>query len=114
MKAAIVSLMILVISGCTTHLTDISVMSNKNVNLNKVDVDKMPHVKNVTGKDSTFVFLFVPFGYPHIKTALNDALQKGDGDMIVDASLYAKSWWFIIGQKSIEIQGTVVKTRENN
>lgn len=114
MRAIIVSLMIMAISACTAHLTDMSVISNKNVNLNKVDVDKMPHVKHVTGRDSNFVFLFIPFGYPQIKTALNDALQKGDGDLMVDASLYAKSWWFLIGQDTIEIQGTVVKTRENN
>lgn len=114
MNKIIIATMIMLISACSSHLTDISVISNKNVSLNRVDIDKLPQVKNVIGQDSRFVFLFIPFGQPEIKTALNDALKKGDGDMMIDSSIYAKSWWFIIGQDTIEIQGTVVKTRENN
>ena len=53
----------------------------------------------------------IPLGQPKIKEAVNDALQKGNGDLIVDASLYKKYWWFLIGQQSIQIKGTVVKTR---
>lgn len=114
MKAIIVSLMIIVLSACTTHLTDVSLMSNKNVNLNNVNIDKLPQVKNVVGKSSVFIFLFIPFGQPQIKLALNDALKKGDGDLMVDASISSKSWWFLVGENSIVIEGTVVKTKGEN
>ena len=44
-------------------------ISSKNVNLNKVDIDKLPQSKNVIGEDKKFVFLFIPFGQPTIKGA---------------------------------------------
>ena len=93
MKRVIMLLIsVLYISGCSTH--------------------KLPQSKNVIGKDKKFVFLFIPFGQPTIKGALNDALQKGNGDLMVDASVYVTNWWFLIGQTGIEIKGDVVKTRE--
>ena len=40
MKRIFVILMsVLYMSGCTTHLTDLSMISNKNVSLNKVDIE---------------------------------------------------------------------------
>lgn len=110
-RVIIITLTILCLSGCTTHLTDVSIISNKNISLDKLDIDRCPQRKLVEGEDSKFVFLFIPLGQPKIKEAVNDALQKGNGDLIVDASLYKKYWWFLIGQQSIQIKGTVVKTR---
>ena len=104
-------LMLIFLSSCTTHLTDLSIISNKNINLEKIDIDRAPQRKLVEGEDSKFILLFFPLGQPKIKEAVNDALQKGNGDLIVDASLYLKSWWFIIGQTTIQIKGTVVDTR---
>lgn len=114
MRTIILSLMILAVTSCSTHLTDLSVLSNKNVSLDKLDIDKAPHIKNVSGKDTVFVLLFFSLGEPQLKTALNNALKQADGDMMIDVSIYAKSWWFFVGQRTLEIQGTVVKTRENN
>ena len=102
----------LLLTGCSTHLTDLSVISNKNVELGSVNLDKATQVKNVTGEDTKFIFLFFPLGTPQLKEALNDAFRKADGDLMIDASVYHNSWWFLIGQQSIAIQGTVVKTRE--
>lgn len=110
-KICVCLFFVLAISGCTTHLTDLSLISNKNISLEKIDIDKAPQKKYIVGEDSKFTFLFIPFGQPKIKEAVNDALQKGGGDLIIDASLYAKSWWFIVGKNSIEIKGTVVNTR---
>ncbi len=115
MKRIFVILMsVLYMSGCTTHLTDLSMISNKNVSLNKVDIDKLPQKKNVEGEDSKFVFLFIPFGQPTLKEALNNALEKGNGDLMVDASVYMTSWWFLIGESGIKIKGDVVNTRGVN
>ncbi len=102
---------VLCLNGCTTHLTDLSMISNKNVNLNKVDIDQLPQKKNIEGEDTKFVFLFIPFGQPTLKGALNDALEKGEGDLMVDASISATSWWFLIGQTGLKIKGDVVNTK---
>lgn len=104
----------LFISGCTTHLTDLSMISNKNINLNKVDIDKLPQKKNVEGEDTKFMLLFIPFGQPTLKGALNDALEKGNGDLMVDASVYVTQWWFLVGQVGIKIKGDVVNSKGGN
>jgi len=105
-------LAILCLNGCSTHLTDFSLLSNKNINLDKINIDTKPTNKNVIGEDKKFMFLFIPFGQPTIKGALNDALEKGNGDLMVDASLYQTGWWFLIGEIGLQLKGDVIKTRE--
>ena len=102
------------ISGCSLRLADFSVISTKNVNLDKVDLDAMPQTKGVRGVDSNFMFLFIPFGFPHIENAIDEALEKGGGDVMIDTVLYSKGWSILlIGQNTLEVKGTVVKTRHN-
>ena len=101
----------LLATGCSLRLGDMSVISNRNVSLEKVDLDALPQTKNVTGKDTKFLFLFIPFGVPHLEDAVDDALNKGDGDVLVDAVIHARNWWFLVGQTGYEVTGTVVKTR---
>ena len=100
------------LSACTTHLTDFTMISTKNVILDKTDIDQKQQRKNVVGEDKKFWLLFIPFGVPKIETAVNDALSKGDGDLLIDASLDLNSWWFLIGSSGYEIRGTVVNTRK--
>ena len=99
--------------GCSIRLADLTVTSTRNVSLNRVDLDSLPQTKGIVGKDTKFRFLFIPFGFPHLEDAIDDALDKGDGDVMIDAVLHSKGWWFIIGQDSLEVKGTVVKTRGN-
>lgn len=112
MKILQILALVLLVCSCSTHMTDLSVVSNKNVNLNNINLDNVSKTKNVVGKDSKFTFLFIPFGTPQIKTAINDAMKKADGDLMIDTSVYYNSWWFLVGQRTIEVNGTVVKTRE--
>ena len=65
------------------------------------------------GKDTKYRILSIPLGFPHLEDAIDDALDKGNGDVVTDAVVHLKSWWFIIGQDTLEVKGTVVKTRGN-
>ncbi len=103
----------LILTGCAVRLGDMSVISTRNVTLDRVDLDRLPQVSSVTGKDSTFIFLFIPFGVPHLEDAIDDALDKGGGDVMIDAVIHSQGWWFIIGQSTLKVKGTVVKTRGN-
>ena len=104
---------ILASTACSMRLADLTVTSTRNVNLNKVNLDSLPQTKGIVGKDTKFILLFIPFGFPHLEDAIDDALDKADGDVMIDAVLHSKVWWFIIGQDSLEVKGTVVKTRGN-
>jgi len=100
------------LAGCaTTRLADLTIVSTRNVKLDKIDLDAMPQTKSVVGKDSNFIFLFIPFGTPHLEDAIDNALDKGNGDVMIDAVVYGQGWWFLVGQDIIKVKGTVVKTR---
>jgi len=93
-------------SGCMTRMADCTVASTKNVKLSKIDLDSLPRTKGVEGKSTQPMFLF--------KDALDDALTKGDGDLMVDAVFYQGGWWFIFGENVLSVKGEVVKTRTAN
>ena len=101
----------LILSGCATRLADMTVISTRNVSLDKIDLDSLPQVQGVTGKDTKYIFLFIPLGYPHLEDAIDDALEKGGGDIMTDAIIHRRGFCFIIGENTLEVKGTVVKTR---
>lgn len=111
MKKVIYIIFVFMLSACSTLVSNISVVSTKDVNLEDVDISKLTK-KPVVGKNKKMSILFILTGIPRIEKAVDDALAKGEGDLMIDASLYYKTWWFIIGQYGFEIKGTVVNTKE--
>ena len=111
MKKIMLILASLWLSGCSYHMADLSIVSNKNVNLEKVNLDRLPQIKNVTGKDTAYSIYFIPLGEAHIQDAISDALNKADGDLMIDVSVYKRVFWFIVGMNQYEVKGTVIKTR---
>ncbi|MHC5066039.1 MAG: hypothetical protein ACYTG5_18920 [Planctomycetota bacterium] len=103
-------LFLLSLSGCTIRIADLNAVSTRNVNLDRVDLDQLPG-KVVEGASSRWVFLFIPLGNPTLQEAVDDALDKGGGDLVTDAVVETGSWWFLFGQQEITVRGTVVKTR---
>ena len=101
--------------GCSVRLADLSMISTKGVTLDKVDIDRLPQKRSVVGKDRYFIFLFfpIPFKQLRLETAVDDALEKGNGDMLIDCVITHKFWYFLIGQQTLEVKGTVVNTRGN-
>jgi hypothetical protein len=102
---------LLLSAACAIRQGTYTMLSTRNVTLDKVDIDSLPQKKDVEGEASRFVFLFIPFGYPHLADAVDDALSKGNGDLMTDVAIYTKSWWFLIGQNTIIVKGSVVNTR---
>ena len=98
-------------SGCTTRLGDMTLVSTRLVSLDGVDVSALPHSERVTGKSSKPVFLFIPLGFPNLLDAIDEALGKGDGDLLVDVVIRAEGGWFLVGQNGLTVTGTVVRTR---
>jgi len=110
-RLLIVCMVLVSFAGCTIRQADLTVVTTRNVELKDVNLNKLKS-KRVTGEDSSFVFLFIPFGFPQLEDALDDALDKAGGDLMLDAVIYTSQWWFIIGQNKIKITGTVVNTKE--
>lgn len=109
MKKIIILLLILCLTGCSSRLMGVSMITTK-------DVDLPPHTnlyaypsQEVVGTDSVFMVV-VPWRVPRIKHAVNDALEKGDGTLLINATIYTKYWWFIVGRYTVEVKGTAVNT----
>ncbi len=107
----ILVLLFVCVTGCAVRQADLTVMTTRNVKLNGTNLNDIS-AQRVEGKDSKFVFLFIPFGLPHIEDAVDDALDKGNGNLMLDAVIYTKGWWFLVGQNIITVKGTVVNTFE--
>ena len=81
-------------SGCSTRVADLTLVSTKNIDLSNATLD-LKKGKRTTGEDCVFVFLF-PFGMPNLKNAIDDALEKGHGNIMVDQVSYYKNKSFLI------------------
>lgn len=98
-------------SGCMTRMADCTVASTKNVKLTRLDIDSLPRTEGVEGTSVQPTFLFIPLsGLPNVKDALDDALAKGHGDLMVNAVFYQGGWWFLFGENIITVKGEVVNT----
>ena len=100
------------LSGCSVRLATMTAISTRNVKLDEVDLDKLPQVKNVTGTDTRYDFLFIPLGFPTVQGAVDDALAKGNSDLIIDGVVKSEVWTILLtGQRTISVTGTVVNTK---
>ena len=105
----------LVFSGCAVRHGDFPVISNKMLRLSEFELEKTDRVKNIEGKDIAHTIIVFPTGVPTLEGALDDALEKGDGDVMTDAVVKSYGWYipYIYGQSGWTVKGDVIKTRKN-
>lgn len=99
-------------TGCSRRLIDFTVISSKNVHLN-VPEDAMG--ERVEGKDLVWWIFFIPLGTPHVKEAVDDAIeQAGPGfDALIDGVIYVENYWFVLtGYSGFRVEGTPIKTSQ--
>ena len=104
------------LSGCVVRHGDFSVVSNKLLRLSEFELDKADRVKGVVGKDvQHMIIIFPTSGPPTIEGAMDDAFEKGGGDVMTDAVIKSWKWYipYVYGQAAWVIKGDVVKTRKN-
>lgn len=94
------------LTGCVTRITDFTVLSTKNIDLAKAS-DFKRATKRVAGEDQTFVIVIIPTGVPHVKEAVDQALQSVPGGIaLVDGVVKRRNWWLIFGESTIIVEGT--------
>ncbi len=90
----------LLAAGCTTRVADLTLISTKNIDLRQAQLD-VREGKRFKGQHCTF------FTLPNLEEAIDDALQKGGGNIMVDQVTYQKLFLF---SQCIEVEGTVLNT----
>jgi len=95
------------LSSCSYRITDFTIISTKNVDLSKASTFKRGTARN-EGVDKAHIILTIPFGRPHLKEAIDRAIEATPGAVaLVDGVVYSKSWWAILyGQTKIIVEGT--------
>lgn len=89
-------------------------ISNRNIDFNKVNIEALPRTKNIEGTARKPLFLFIPIGQPTLGAALDNALEKANGDLMVNAtvsSTYSSNWLTLFGEMEIKIKGDVINTK---
>ena len=94
------------VTGCANRMLDFTAISSKNV---EVDGTRGERVR---GESMAFLLPFcIPVKQPNIKEAVDRAIERGGGDMLIDGVVYYKGWCvFLFGQMGYSVEGTIVNT----
>jgi hypothetical protein len=107
-------LLYLCCTGCAVRHGDFTVLSNKLIRVSEFELDKTNRTKNVAGQQVQHIIIFIPTsGPPTLEGAIDDALEKGGGDVMTDAVVSSWGWYipYIYGQFGWKVEGDVIKTR---
>ena len=113
LKFLLAAISILAASGCVYRVGDFNALSTKNVTLENLKIDYKKAVNKIEGEDCKPIIFFIPTGIPNLEDAIDDALNKGNGNLLLDASLHYTSWSILIfGNSCFTCKGTVYNARE--
>lgn len=104
-KAAILLVLVSFLASCSTRIGDFTVISTKNVPVETGG--KFVKKGSFEGDDIAWIILFIPTGMPNLKTAVDRCIENGNGDLITNAVLSTKQWYFLIGQTGYNVKGDV-------
>ena len=110
------SALLLSTSACspTWRLGDLTLLSTRPVNLDHLDLDQLPATR-VVGEDREFLHpdFFYPAFFPTLSTAVDNALGKGGGDLLIDVVVEFSLIYAVFGNVAvIRVKGDVVDTRQ--
>ena len=87
------------LSGCSSRISDLQLISTKNVELTETHIDARKG-RRTKGRDCVFLF----FGVVNLEEAVDEALEKGNGNLMVDEVTYLVKYPFVT---CYEVEGTV-------
>jgi hypothetical protein len=101
--------------ACTGHVANLSLVSTRTIDLETTALDLRKGAR-VTGEDCGYALLGVlPLEVPSLEDAVNDALDKAKGNIMVDAGASASVFHAILfSQTCIKIAGTVLQIPEKS
>lgn len=101
----LVAFVISVFVGCSQRVGDFTLISTKNVEIG----GKYKKIEGrFEGDDSKPSILGIPLGQPNLKTAVDNCIESGNGDLLTNAVLDFSFWSVIIyGQSKYTVSGDV-------
>ncbi len=105
---AALALALLLLGSCTQRLTDFTVISTKNVPINKGAVELRTGDQRVKGIDKAHYVVCIPTGFPNMKEAIDKAIEQTPGAIgLTDGVVKSKFWHALVyGQTAYIVEGT--------
>lgn len=110
-RASLITLAVLsatLASGCTRRMIDFTVISGKNVALQRSAEDA---AQRAEGKDQVYWLFWIPLGQPDLKEAVDRAIEAAGPqyDALIDGVVYSYNYWFVVsGMSGFKVVGTPV------
>ena len=105
-----IALLALLATGCSTRITDFTVISSKNIDMSRgADFKRAPI--RVKGEDRKSIIIFFPTGEPNVKEAMDRAIEKTPGAIgLLDGVITRHGWYipYIYGESWYEVEGTAL------
>jgi hypothetical protein len=108
-RAACCAVVAIGLSGCMNQrVGDLTLVSSKNVDLTYAHLDARQG-QRVVGKDCKWAFLGIPTGTPSLKDAIDNALEKGNTNLMVDEVTRLQTQnYVIVGKTCYVVEGTAL------
>ena len=112
MKKFILVAFLFLTAACTSHLPDVTAISTRELNPNEVDLNKLPTKTQIEGQHKAVTTLFTFWKRVNLSKAVDEALDKGEGDLMLNAEISLRRIFIVIGFiNTIKIKGDVVNTK---
>lgn len=108
MKKFIAFVGLLALTGCTTRLTDFTIISTKNIDLSR-GAEFVRGTTRVEGEDTKHIIIFIPTGTPSPKEAVDKAIESTSGAVaLLDGVLEHEFFYFpyVFGYTTYRVKGT--------
>lgn len=94
------------LSSCTLRMVDFTAISTKSIDWSRAGEFKRGSDR-VEGEDSALMILIIPLGIPHMKEAIDRAIESVPGAVaLVDGVVSSRGFWFLIGESAYVVEGT--------
>lgn len=103
-------LFLLFLGSCSYRFAEFGVLSPEVSNLTPQQLSRAQIKKRVTGQDSRNIYFIFPAGQPTLDTAVRNALEKNEADILINVKADYKTQWYIFyGHNTIEVSGDAIK-----
>lgn len=96
------------LSSCTQRVLDFTIVSSKNIDIEHSH-SFIKKNQRTQGKDMVHWIILIPTGVPHIKEALDKAIESTPGCVaLMDGVITYKFWWipYVYGKEYYIVEGT--------
>ena len=96
-------------ASCSSRLGDFTMISTRNIDLNRVEGHRVDNTKRIEGEDVGSIIVCIPTRSPNMKEAIDDAIRKGGPNCVGLSDVVIDSYFWVIpyiyGKTGVTVKG---------